>query len=104
VAVYSIYYADAGMRGGSFSGQSYLQQVAEATGGELFNLGTIPPPSLAPYLNQFRKAIEESYSVSFLASANNEKRDTLTQIKVTTEQAGVKIRAPEGVHPGVNEP
>ena len=104
VAVYSIYYADAGMRGGSFSGQSYLQQVAEATGGELFNLGTIPPPSLAPYLAQFRRAIEESYSVSFLASANNEKRDTLTQIKVTTEQAGVKIHAPEGVHPGVNEP
>jgi hypothetical protein len=104
VAVYSIYYADAGMRGGSFSGQGYLSQVAEATGGQLFNLGTIPPPSLAPYLAQFRRAIEESYSVSFLASANNEKRDTLTQIKVTTEQAGVKIHAPEGVHPGVNEP
>ena len=104
VAVYSIYYADAGVRGGSFSGQGYLQQVADATGGELFNQGTIPPPSLSPYLKQFGKAIEESYSVSFLASANNEKRDTLTQIKVTTEQAGVKIHAPEGVHPGVNEP
>ena len=104
VAVYSIYYADAGMRGGSFSGQSYLQQIGEATGGELFNLGTIPPPSLAPYLKQFGKAIEESYAVSFLASANNEKRDTLTPIKVTSEQAGVKIHAPEGAHPGVNEP
>jgi hypothetical protein len=104
VAVYSIYYADSGMRGGSFSGQSYLSQVAEATGGELFNLGTIPPPSLAPYLKQFGKAIEESYAVSFLASANNEKRDTLTPIKLTTEQAGVKIHAPEGAHPGVNEP
>ena len=104
VAVYSIYYADAGMRGGSFSGQGYLSQVAEATGGQLFNLGTIPPPSLAPYLAQFRRAIEESYSVSFLASANNEKRDTLTPIKVTSEQAGVKIHAPEGAHPGVNEP
>ena len=104
VAVYSIYYGDAGMHGGSFSGQSYLSQVAEATGGELFNMGSIPPPSFAPYLKEFRKAILESYSVSFLASANNEKRDTLTQIKVTTEQAGVKIHAPEGVHPGVNEP
>ena len=104
VAVYSIYYADAGMRGGSFSGQGYLSQVAEATGGQLFNLGTIPPPSLAPYLAQFRRASEESYSVSFLASANNEKRDTLTPIKVTSEQAGVKIHAPEGAHPGVNEP
>jgi hypothetical protein len=104
VAVYSIYYADAGMRGGSFSGQSYLSQIAEATGGELFNTGSIPPPSFAPYLKQFRKAILESYSVSFLASANREKRDTLTQVKVTSSQSGVKIHAPEAVHPGVNEP
>jgi hypothetical protein len=92
------------MRGGSFSGQSYLSQIAEATGGELFNTGSIPAPSFAPYLKQFRKAIMESYSVSFLASANREKRDTLTQVKVTSSQAGVKIHAPESVHPGVNEP
>jgi len=104
VAVYSIYYPDAGMRGGSFSGQSYLQQIAEATGGEEFNMGSIPPPSFAPYLKEFRKDIMESYSVSFLASANREKRDTLTQIKLTSSQSGVKIHAPEGVHPGVNEP
>ena len=104
VAVYSIYYADSGMRGGSFSGQSYLSQIAEATGGELFNLGSIPPPSFAPYLKQFRNAIMESYSVSFMASANREKRDTLMPIKVTSSQAGVKIHAPENVHPGVNEP
>jgi hypothetical protein len=104
VAVYSIYYADAGMRGGSFSGQGYLSQIAEATGGELFNMGTIPPPSFAPYLDQFRKAIADSYSVSFMANATREKRDTLTQVKVTSSQSGVKIHAPEAVHPGVNEP
>ena len=104
VAVYSIYYGDAGMHGGSFSGQSYLSQVAEATGGELFNMGSIPPPSFAPYLKEFRKAILESYSVSFMASANREKRDTLTPVKVTSSQSGVKIHAPEAVHPGVNEP
>ena len=104
VVVYSIYYADTGMRGGSFSGQSYLSQIADATGGELFNLGSIPPPSFAPYLKEFRKAIVDSYSVSFMANATHEKRDTLTQVKVTSSQAGVKIHAPEGVHPGVNEP
>ena len=39
VAVYSIYFPNAGFRGGrgSFSGQSYLQQVGDATGGTLFN-------------------------------------------------------------------
>jgi hypothetical protein len=103
VAVYSIYYPDAGMRGGSFSGQSYLQQVAEATGGQSFYQGTIPPVSFKPYLEQFRKAIFESYTVSFKASATNEKRDTLTQIKISTSQPGVKIIAPQAVHPGVTQ-
>jgi hypothetical protein len=103
VAVYSIYYGEAGLRGGrgSFSGQNYLQQVAEATGGESFYMGTITPPSLAPYLSQFDKAIAQSYTVSFNVSAARERRDTLTQIKLTTSQPGVKIHAPENVHPGV---
>jgi hypothetical protein len=103
VAVYSIYYPDSGMRGGSFSGQSYLSQVAEATGGTLFNMGSIPPVSFKPYLEQFRKAILESYSVSFQANAANMKRDTLTQIKLTTSQPGVKIQAPQNVRPGVSQ-
>jgi hypothetical protein len=102
VAVYSIYYGDSGFRGGrgSFSGQSYLNQVAEATGGQSFYQGTMTPVSLAPYLAQFQRAIAESYEVSFMASSSHEKRDTLTQIKLTTTQPGVKIAAPEQVHPG----
>ena len=105
VAVYSIYYGDAGIRGGlaNFSGQSYLNQVADATGGESFYQGRITPPSLAPYLNQFRKAIAESYLVTFNASANREKSSTLTSIKIKSEQAGVKIHAPQAVHPGLVE-
>jgi hypothetical protein len=102
VAVYSIYYGESGMRGGrgSFSGQSYLQQVAEATGGDSFYQGTIPPPSFAPYLGEFNKAIAESYVVNFPAPAPRNKRDTLTQIKLTSSQPGVKIHAPENVRPG----
>ena len=105
VAVYSIYYSDAGMRGGrgSFSGQSYLAQVAEATGGESFYNGFITPPSLAPYLNEFRQAIGESFLVTFDASANREKANTLVPIKLKTEQGGVKIHAPAAVHPGLAE-
>jgi hypothetical protein len=104
VSVYSIYYADAGFRGarGSFSGQSYLQQVGDATGGESLNLGTIPPPSIAPYLDQFAKALSESYVVSFQADSAKEKNDTLDQIKLTTNQPGIKIHGPAAVHPGVS--
>ena len=103
VAVYSIYYGQAFQRGarGSFSGQSYLAQVGEATGADSFYIGTITPPSLAPYLDQFDQAIARSYIVSFQLNAPREKRDTLTHIKLTTSQPGVKIHAPENVHPGV---
>ncbi len=105
VAVYSIYYPDARMGGrlASFSGQSYLEQVAQATGGESFYNGTITPPSIAPYLNEFRQAMNESFLVTFNAPANREKRNTLVQIKFKAEQQGVKVHAPNAVHPGLVE-
>jgi hypothetical protein len=101
VAVYSIYYPDSGMRRGAFSGQSYLVQVAEATGGEAYNQGYITPPSLSPYLEQFGRALQESYVVSFQADAQKLKNDTLDSLKLTTSQRGIKIVAPEAVHPGM---
>ena len=105
VAVYSIYYGDAGIRGrgASFSGQSYLQQVAAATGGESLYQGIITPPTLLPYLREFGDALRESYLVTFDANANHEKRDTLVRIKLKTEQAGVKLHVPAAVHPGASE-
>ena len=105
VAVYSIYYGDSGIRGGlaSFSGQSYLNQVADATGGESFYQGRITPPSLKPYFDEFRKAIGESFIINFNAVANYEKSSTLVRIKLKSEQKGIKIHAPDGVHPGLSE-
>jgi hypothetical protein len=101
-AVYSIYFPDAGFRHayGSFSGQSYLQQVGDATGGTLFNNGSIPPVSIAPYLDQFGRAINATYELGFKAAAG--KRDALTRIKVKSNQPGVKIRAPQSVRPGLS--
>jgi hypothetical protein len=104
VAVYSIYYSNAGYRfgRGSFSGQSYLQQVAEATGAESFWQGTGSPVSLEPFLKDFAKSMAESYTVRFMADSAREKNDTLARIKVKTSQRGVKVHAPENVHPGVD--
>ena len=103
VAVYSIYYSDAGMRGGrgSFSGQSYLQQVAEATGAESFYQGTGSPVSLTPFLKEFDKDIAESYTISFMADPGRGKND-LARLKLKTSQPGVKLHVPDGVRPGVN--
>jgi len=104
VAVYSIYYPQSYPRGrrGSFSGQSYLAQVGDATGGTSFNMGTITPPSLTPYLNQFAKAVASSYLVRFNVSSARVKRDTLVRIRLRTSQPGVKIQTPNNVHPGVD--
>ena len=67
VSVSSIYYRDAGMRGEatSLSGQSYLQQVADGTGGQSYYQGSFNPVSLLPYLKQFTHDISETYIATF---------------------------------------
>jgi hypothetical protein len=105
VVVYAIAYTEAGMRGGrgSFSGQSYLQQVAEATGGRSFYQGIGNPVSLGPFLEEFRSSMAESYTAVFMANANREKSNNLTRLKITTSQPKVKLHAPEGILPGSAE-
>jgi hypothetical protein len=96
--VYSIYYSDAGIRGGqaSFSGQSYLQQVADGTGGLAYYNGSGNPVSTAPYLAQFRKSIANTYIATF--EAPGDKR--LVRLKVATSLSGTKLRAAALVKPG----
>ena len=98
VSVSAIYYADAGMRGGraSFSGQSYLQQVAEGTGGRSYYNGTISPVSIAPYLAEFNRDISETYIATFNVPAGKD----LVRVKLSTKLSGVKLRAPGEVSPG----
>ena len=99
VAVYSIYYSDAGFRGGraSFSGQSYLSQVAEGTGGTAYYQGTGSPVSMEPYLKQFQKALSETYVATFTAPGGKD----LVQIKLSTTLPKTKLLAPQQVRPGI---
>jgi hypothetical protein len=99
VPVYSIYYNDAGFgRGrGSFSGQSYLLQVAQGTGGEAYYQGTGSPVSLAPFLKQFQNALAETYVATFPVEASNKKMVTL---KLSTTLPKTKLNAPQEVRPG----
>ncbi len=102
IAVYAIAYTDTGIRGGSasFSGQSYLSQVAEATGGRSFYNLPGNPVALAPFLKEFRSAIAESYTATFLVNATREKARTLTRLKISTSQAHLTVHAPQAIHPG----
>lgn len=99
--VYSIYSTDVGARGGlaSFSGQSYLQQVAEATGGVLLYQLNGNPVSFAPYLDQFQKAIDNSELATFPAPL---KKD-LVQVRFRTKDKGVKLRATQALRAGSGE-
>ncbi len=98
VAVYSIYFADAGIRGASaaFSGQSYLQQVADATGGRNYYEGMGNPVDMAPFLKEFTGAIGRTYIASFDAPAKGRE---LVRLKVNSASKA-KLRAPEAVEPG----
>jgi hypothetical protein len=102
VAVYSIYYRDAGFRGesGSMSGQGYLQQVAEGTGGDAYYEGSGNPVSLSPFLKQFVHAISETYVATFNADAGSGGREHLVRLKVSTSTPKLKLHAAQEVRPG----
>ena len=102
VAVYSIYFGDAGMRGGSvdFSGQNYLQQLTQGTGGANLWEGTGNPQSTAPFLTMFQHAVAETYIATFSAPASNNPQN-LVRIKFSAAKA--KLHASEQVRPGNQE-
>ncbi len=105
VVVSSIYYRDAGFRGGSgsLSGQSYLQQVAQATGGESYYQGSFTPPSLSPYFKEFEADMAKTYIATFEARADGGGREHLVQLKIESNVPKQKIRHPDEVRPGNKE-
>jgi hypothetical protein len=98
VPVYSIYYGDAGIRGGraSFSGQGYLQQLAQGTGGTAYYQGTGSPVSLAPFLKQFQTAIADTFVATFPVDGNKK----MVSLKLSTSLPKTKLNAPDQVRPG----
>ena len=96
VAVYSIYFPESGIRGGqaAFSGQSYLAQVAETTGGEAFNQLRGNPPSLTPFFNDFLGALDQTYVATF----NAPETKGLASLRVKTKVNGLKVRASKQIH------
>ncbi len=103
VAVYSIYFGDAGIRGGSadFSGQSYLSQLTGATGGINYYEGTGNPVSMAPFLEEFQHAVAETYIATFVAPASGNPQRDLVRVKFSAPNT--KLHAPEEVRVGNQE-
>ena len=103
VAVYSIYFGDAGIRGGSAdnSGQNYLAQLTQGTGGVNYWEGVGNPVSLAPFLTQFQRAVAETYVATFNAPAGKDPQHDMVRVKFSAAKA--KLHAPAQVLPGYQE-
>lgn len=103
VVVYALYFGDAGIRGGSAdnSGQSYLSQLAQGTGGVSLWEGVGNPVSMAPFLSTFTHSIGETYIATFNAPAGKDPQRDLVRVKVSAPKT--KLRAPEEVRPGNQE-
>ncbi|HEY2039825.1 MAG TPA: hypothetical protein VGG95_09175 [Edaphobacter sp.] len=100
VPVYSIYYGNAGVRGGaaSFSGQSYLAKMADETGGRGYFQGLGNPVSISPFLDQFRKSIAESFVATFPTAVKN--NNDLVELKFSTSLKSTKLQATKSIRPG----
>ncbi len=103
IIVSSIYFRDIGAvdRGirGSFVGGSYLTQVADATGGKMYNEGFGNPVTFVPLLADFNQRLASTYVVTFLAHGSG-----LQYIKISSEEHGIKLEAPNEVTVGQQLP
>jgi hypothetical protein len=100
VAVSAIYFSDAGITGNEAdnSGQSYLAQLTQATGGVSYWEGVGNPVSMAPFLKMFQAAIAETYVATFNAPLG--KDPTRDMVHVNFSAAKVKLHTPNYVRPG----
>jgi hypothetical protein len=103
VAVYALYFGDAGIRGGSAdnSGQSYLSQIAQGTGGVSLWEGIGNPVSMTPFLNRFQSALAETYVATFSAPAGRNPERDMVRVKFIAPKT--KLHSPEEVRPGNQE-
>jgi hypothetical protein len=101
VPVYSIYYGNAGIRGGaaSFSGQSYLAKVSDETGGQAYFQGMGNPVSLTPFFEKFTKSLSESFVATFPAPAKT--NNNLIALKFSTTLGSTKLQAARYTRPGI---
>ena len=103
VVVYAIYFSDAGIRGPSAdnSGQDYLAELTQGTGGISFWEGVGNPVSTAPFLAQFQHAVAETYIATFPVPAGRDPQRDLAHVKITAGRA--KLHVPVNVLPGNQE-
>jgi len=97
LVVYPIYWGGRGMGngGGSNAGQSLLVQIADATGGKSYWMGTGNPVSFEPYFRDLRRRLRNQYLLSFAANLSGKPEMQRLQVKIGG--AATKVDAPQQV-------
>jgi hypothetical protein len=100
VVVNAIYARAAGHFGHTFWritwGQNFLSELADATGGEAYYLGTESAVTFTPYFNEINERLKHQYLLTFQAQPG--KKAGFQRVKVTTEVPNAELVAPSEVY------
>ncbi|MGH9469520.1 MAG: hypothetical protein ACRD1N_04160 [Terriglobia bacterium] len=99
VVIYTIFANDAGLyRRNLFlvnNGQGSLSLLTLSTGGQSFFQGLETPISFQPYLQEVAQLLGEQYILTFRAAPAS--KSGVVPVRITTEQPGVQLLAPQSV-------
>ncbi len=99
VIVYTIYSPSAGHSGHSYwlqnTGQNFLSQLSEETGGESYYLGFGAPVSFSPYLREIQESLSNQYILRFEVAP--QKKSELQPVKVRVLEKDASIAAADRV-------
>lgn len=97
--VYAIYWSNSGFldrtRYGSFTGQSLMAELTEATGGNSYWEGNGNPVSFEPYLSDIDQRLANQYELKFMTPAGGKPQMANLKLKVAAQ---VKFDAPQQVY------
>ena len=101
VIVYSIYTPGVGHYGHSYWrtywGQNYLSQLSDETGGESYYLiGSAPPVTFVPYLEDITRKINRQYLLTFIPKP--QKKAGMQRVKVQTEVPNAELVSADKVY------
>jgi VWFA-related protein len=100
VVVNAIYARGEGHLGHTFwrinSGQNFLSEIADGTGGEAYYLANDSPVSFTPYFNELTERMKHQYLLTFDAQPGP--KSGFQPIKVSTEVPNVDLVAPKRVY------
>lgn len=99
VIVYSIYWKNMGRANNTEyannAGQSLLQIVTQATGGNSYWQGMGNPVSMQPFLQDLRRRLNHQYELSFSAPSSG--KPEVASLKVDLKVPSAKVAAPQRV-------